>query len=316
MSQDQGLYPLFSTQFSANLELKLQQKRSKLRGTVSEGTHVGKQASPVNQLDAVAFKTPAGRGSPMSPVNTTFTRRWVFPTDRELPLQIDTFDELKTIVDPKGQYVEASAAGASRAYDDELILQATAQNQTGQDAGSLTGENFDTTKFQIASDFDDGSTSIGLTVKKMIEAKRILRHYHALDNGEEVTWVMGSQQEADLLQQVQVTSNEFAVKYGGKMDNDGNLSRFLGFNIVLSERLPTITDKNSHANCRGNLVYVKSGLYLGMWRDLSTRISIRNDISSEPFQVYSKISFGGTRTQPGKLLQVACLDTTGTDITV
>ena len=48
-----GLYALYSTQFSTVLELKLQQMGSKLRGLVREGFHVGKMASPVNQVGAI-----------------------------------------------------------------------------------------------------------------------------------------------------------------------------------------------------------------------------------------------------------------------
>ena len=44
-----NLIKLWTTQFSTNLELKLQQRGSKLRGKVIEGAHVGKLASPINQ---------------------------------------------------------------------------------------------------------------------------------------------------------------------------------------------------------------------------------------------------------------------------
>ena len=45
-SFDAGLIPLYTTQFSTNVELLLQQKGSMLRGRVREGAHVGKMASP------------------------------------------------------------------------------------------------------------------------------------------------------------------------------------------------------------------------------------------------------------------------------
>ena len=40
----ENLFKLFTTEFSTNLEMKLQQAGSKLRGRVREGQHVGKQA--------------------------------------------------------------------------------------------------------------------------------------------------------------------------------------------------------------------------------------------------------------------------------
>src|ERR1700761_5625154 len=138
----QGLLNLFTTQFSTVLELKLQQMGSKLRGRVTEGFHVGKQASPVQQMNAISLRAPAGRFTPLNRVDTDFTRRWVFPQDGELPQLIDSFDELKTIVDPKSQYVQNAAAAVGRAWDDAVIAAAFGTSQIGVDAGGLSGETW------------------------------------------------------------------------------------------------------------------------------------------------------------------------------
>jgi hypothetical protein len=303
----QGLFPLETTQFATNLELKLQQMGSKLRGKVNEGFHTGKMASPVNQVGAIQSKKPAGRYAPKNRTDSDFTRRWVFPTDREIDQLIDSFDELKTIVDPKSAYVENAANACGRDWDDEIILQATATASIGQDAAALTTETFDTSAFQIASTFG-ASAATGLTVAKLIEAKRILRHYHNDLDTDPATIIIGSSQEADLLKQAQVTNADFN---GDKpVLVDGKVVRFMGFDIVVMERLPLTT-----TNVRGCIAFVKSGLYLGMWKDTTNRVSIRNDLSSEPYDLYTSHSFGATRTQPGKVIQVLAADTSGADIT-
>lgn len=301
----ENLFQLFTTQFSTLLELKLQQMGSLLRPHVREGFHVGKQASPVNQVGAVALKAPAGRFAPLNRVDADFTRRWVFPQDGELPQLIDSFDELRTIVDPKSQYAENAAMAVGRAWDDAIIAAAFGTAQIGTDAGGLSGETFDTTKFQIADTFG-ASASVGMTVAKMIEAKRILRHYHNDLERDPPTMIIGSQQEADLLKLVQVVSTEFNDR---PVLVDGQIKRFMGFNLIVTERLA------SPANLRQCIVFVKSGMYLGMWRDMVNRVSIRYDLSSQPYQLYTSSSFGATRTQPGKVLQILCADTSGSDIT-
>jgi hypothetical protein len=303
----QGLFPLETTQFSTNLELKLQQMGSKLRGKVREGYHVGKMASPVNQVGAIQSKTPAGRYAPKNRTDSDFTRRWVFPTDREIDQLIDSFDELKTIVDPKSAYVENAANACGRDWDDEIILRATGNSSIGQDAASLTTETFDTSAFQISDSFG-ASASAGLTVAKLIEAKRILRHYHNDLDSDPATLIIGSSQEADLLKQAQVTNADFNGDRPVLVD--GKVVRFMGFDIVVMERLPIVS-----ANVRGCIAFVKSGLYLGMWKDTTNRVSIRNDLSSEPYDLYTSHSFGATRTQPGKVIQVLAADTSGVDIT-
>jgi hypothetical protein len=304
---DQGLIPLFTAQYATNLELLLQQKGSLLRPFVSEGYHVGKMASPINQIAPIQAKSPAGRFAPKQRTDSQFVRRWVFPIEKEIDQLIDGFDELQTIVDPKSGYTTNAAYAIGRSYDDEILAAATRAAFTGVDAGGLVSESFSTANFQIVVNFNAGANT-GLTIDKMIETKRILRHYHNDVDMEELVMVIGSQQEADLLRQVEVVSTEFNDR---PVLTDGRIKKFLGFNIVVMERVPQTTV----GSVRGCLAWVKSGMYLGVWQDMVNRISIANWLSSEPWDLYTKAMFGGTRTQPGKVIQVLCADTTGADTT-
>jgi hypothetical protein len=303
----EGLLNLFTTQFSTTLELKLQQMSSKLRGKVREGFHVGKQASPVNQMNAISLRSPAGRFSPLGNVVTDYTRRWVFPQDGELPQLIDSFDELKTIVDPKSQFAENAAAAVGRAWDDSVIQAALGTAFTGVDASSLASETWASfsSAYTVASTFGSSAAS-GLTVAKIIEAKRLFRHNQVDLETDPVTLIIGSQQESDLLNQVQVVSTEFNDR---PVLVDGKITRFLGFDIVYSERL------SYASSVRKVIAFSKSGMYLGMWKDMTNRVSIRNDLSGEPYQLYTATSYGSTRTQPGKVVEIDCSDTTLGDIT-
>lgn len=305
-SFDPGLIPLYTTQFSTNVELLLQQKGSKLRGRVREGAHVGKMASPINQIGTLSLKAPSGRYAPLPRQDATYTRRWVFPQEGELPQLVDSFDELQTVVDPKSGLVETAVNAVGRAWDDDLLLNATGVAQLGQDASGLTNETFDTTKFQIASTFGSTSAS-GLTVAKLIEARRIYEHYHNDLEMDRPTAVIGSNQHSDLLNQVQVVSTEFNER---PVLVEGMVRSFLGFDIVVSERLPQTTA----GSVRGVLTFVKSGLYLGVWKDMSHDITRRNDLSGYPWQILTQTMYGSTRTQPGKVIQILCSDTSGADI--
>ena len=301
----ENLSKLYTTQFSTLIELKLQQMGSKLRGRVREGTHVGKQASPINQVGAITMKAPAGRFAPKNRTDADFTRRWVFPQDGEIDQLIDSFDELRTIVDPKSMYVQNATMAVGRGWDDAIIAAFFGTAQTGADAGGLSPETFSTTNFQIASTFG-ASSATGLSVAKLIEAQRILLHYHNDLETDMPTIAIGSQQNSDLLNQVQVVSTEFNDK---PVLVDGKVKRFLGFDILMSERLATAS------NVRNCPVWVKSGMYLGMWQDITNRVSIRNDLSSEPYDLYTKTSFGASRLQAGKVLSILCSDTSAADIT-
>ena len=53
----------------------------------------------------------------------------------------------------------------------------------------------------------------------------------------------------------------------------------------------------------------KSGLYLGIWKDTENDVDRRKDLSGLPYQIYTMMSSGATRLEPGRLLQVLCADT-------
>jgi hypothetical protein len=299
VAMSENLINLATTEFSSLLRMKLQQQTSMLRGRVMEGKHVGKMASPIQYVGPVQMKPPAGRFAPISLQNPDFSRRWVFPADREAAISIDKFDELKTIVDPKSQYSDEMAASVSREWDDRVIGAAFATAQTGQDAAALTAETFDTTKWQIASTFGAAAAS-GLTVAKMIEAKRVMRKAQVPVDSEPITWVTNSQGESDLLNQVTVVSTEFNDR---PVLNDGKVTRFMGFDIAYSERL------TSSSNVRQNIALSKSGAYLGIWLDMQSNVDQRVDLSGRPWQLSTQMSCGATRLEPGRLLQVLCADT-------
>ena len=308
-SVDSGLIPLYTTQYATALELLLQQMGSKLRGHVKEGFHVGKMASPINQVGSIALKAPAGRFAPKNRTDAEFVRRWVFPQPGEIDQLIDSFDELQTIVDPKSAYVQNAGNAVGRAWDDAIIAALPGTAQIGVDIGALTSETFNTTNFQIATAFSGASTT-GMTVNKLLETRRILQHYHNDLDTDPLCLVIGSKQEADMLALTQVVSTEFA---DAPKLVDGRIKRFLGFDIVVSERLNPTT--GGTASTRGCLAFVKSGAYLGMWKELTNRVSIRNDLSGEPWDLFTSTMYGATRLEEGKVIEILCFDTTGSDIT-
>jgi hypothetical protein len=305
MAENQGVSALFTAEYTANVELLLQQTRSKLRGKVREGSHTGKMASPINQFGSTVMKAPKGRFAPMDHTQPDTLRPWVFPMPGELPLLIDSFDRLETIVDPQGPYTQSGAAAVNRWWDDSIIAAFFATRQLGTDIGSLTPDSFSNTNFQVASTFGSSAAS-GLTVAKLIEAKRILEHYHNDLEMDMPCVVIGSQQHADLLNQVQVVSTEFNER---PVLVNGRVKNFLGFDFVVSERLSTAS------NVRNIPVFVKSGMYLGVWMDMTTYAEYRPDLSGRPLQLLMQTMTGSVRLQAGKVVSILCSDTSGADIT-
>ena len=305
---------LLTTQFTTALELLLQLKLSKLRGRINSGTHVGKQASPVQQIGVLEYRQTAGRYSPIVFQYPNYTRRWVFPNDRDLAVPVDTFDELRTIVDPKGGISMAASAAGNRFFDDLIIAAFFGAASTGVDASNLTTESFtglgaDTSGTMLVGSAFGAASSTGMTYPKIVEAYRLLEHYMALEDGERPIAVFGSQQKADMKKQVEFINRDYS---DGMVVTEGEITRAGGCDIVISERL---SSSINGANIRACPIFVKSGMYLGLWKDMTTRVDTRIDLTSQPWQLYSMISAGATRLQLQKVICVNAADTTGADPT-
>jgi len=308
---NQGLAQIFVTQYKTMLELKLQQMGSLLRGKVDEGYHAGaKVASPLNLLTAVQMKAAGARFAPKVATPNDYQRRWVTPTDMTMEQYVDSFDQLKTPIDPKSKLIEGASMAVGRAFDDIIIpaFNGTANIGDGNQS-ALSTETFDTTNFLVLDTFGAGATSVGLTVAKLNEARRILEHYHNTQEIErgDLYLAIGSTQHADLRNQALVTSSEFN-RNGGVL-NDGKVTAYMGFKIIVTERLPYAS---SIRNC---FAWVKSGMYLGIWQDLKTRVFEDFTKEGNPYNISTIVSMGATRTQAGKVIQINCADSVTSDIT-
>lgn len=312
-----GTAQLQTIQFTTNLQLKLQQKGSRLRGKTMEGFHVGKEAAPVDYMAPVSSRAVTGRFQPIVPVDQDFVRRFVVPQSKDLPQLFDTFDKLRQIEDPQSQAVTNAAYAIGRDWDDALINAAfAAANISNTDGTTLTTETFSTSSFGISEKFGDGSTAVGMTVDKLIEAIRIFRHNHVdVDDqvNEERSLAIGSKQESDMLKLTEVVSTEYNDR---PVLVDGQIKRFLGWNVFVSERLLYGSGIGGTSNCRECIAWVKSGMYLGIWQDMVHDVDRRKDLQGHPWQVYTMHTFGATRLEPGRLLRIDCAnDSVGADIT-
>jgi hypothetical protein len=305
---------LYTVQYSTLLDLRLQQMQSKLRGKVREEACVGKAHSLIQYTSAFNMEAPPAPFSPLGRTDVQFMRRWVFPSPKENNFLVDTYEQLQTMISPQSAYIKDVAASIGRAWDDALISAVFGSSTIGTDPGGFTTETWanaqntatgSNTGLTIADTYGNGSTTIGMTVRKLLKCRQLFRHLHVDLDAEPLYLVIGSQQEMDLLSQTQVVSDEFNDR---PVLVDGRLQQFLGFNIIVSERLPVAS------SIRQCFAFVPSGLALGLWRDLFTDVSIRKDISGHPVQIYSNTMFGATRLEPGRVIEIdAGNDSVGND---
>ena len=103
-----------------------------------------------------------------------------------------------------------------------------------------------------------------------------------------------------LLNEIQITSMEFN---GGTKPvlQEGKVVQFLGFNFVHCELIETVLAGTNEVTLP---VWCKSGMHLGLWNDLQSIISKRNDLQGEPYQAYCLGTFGATRLDEDKVFAI------------
>lgn len=282
-------------QYASTINLLLQQKGSKLRDKVMVGSHIGKQASPVDQIGAVEAQRVTSRFSAMGRVDAAVSRRWVAPVSYDLPQLVDHFDKLKLMNDPQSAFVQNAVYAMGRAMDREIIAAFTGSALTGETGSS-------TTSFTAANEVDvaTGGANSRLNVAKLRAVRELIKAAH-IDMDEDPIYVgLTAKDDAALLNEIEIISTDFAAAEKPVLV-DGKLKQFLGMNFVHCELLETLAAGTNEVNIP---VWAKSGMHLGMWEDVKTSVSQRHDLQGEPWQVYVSGTFGATRIDEAKVFNI------------
>lgn len=299
--------PLFYVnQYSTNIQLKLQQAGSVLRSCVMSGSHVGSQASPVDQFGAVVANKVTGRYQAMGRVDAQTDRRWVFPQDYDLNQLLDGFDRLRLLIDPMGSYVDNATNALGRSMDIEILAGLSGTNLTGNSgtvSTTLPTTGGPTGVGQVVQVATGAPSATNLTVAKLRAAKKILMANYGVDfnTKPELYCAINATNHDTLLSEIQVISGDFNSRK--PLGEDGMVQSFLGINFVHTELLTTGTDDAGGTSTAVPL-WIKSGAYLGIWNDFSTDVSQRKDLQGLPYQAYVYATFGGTRLEEKKVIQI------------
>lgn len=283
----------FQSQFSTNVQMTLQYRGSVLRPLVTPGTYTGSDmASPVNFIGTVEMDDVTDRFAPMGRKDISKERRWIVPTDSDLPVQIDSFDKLRTAIEPESAETMAAVMACGRRIDRHILKAMFADAKTGVKGGSTkpyTSGNTVTVSI--------GGTNSRINVEKLLALKELMKRNFVQFDQEEIYIPLTAYDETALLREMQVVSSDFN---GGDAPvlREGKIKRFLGFNFVDCELVET--------ECAGTNkvtlpVWCKSGMHFGIWNDIKTSISKRNDLRGEPWQLYVTLSAGATRLEEGKV---------------
>lgn len=275
----------FVQQYSSNVQMLSQQMGSLLRDAVDVETVNGDKAF-FEQVGSAAASARTSRHADTPLMNTPHARRMVTLTDYEYADLIDDQDKLRMLISPESTYARAAAAAIGRSMDDVIISALGGTAYTG-----TTGST--STALPSASKIAHGSA--GLTIAKLVTAKKKLDE-QSVDPSIQRYIVVSPEQIEDLLNSTTVTSADFNTV---KALVQGDIDTFVGFKFITSNRL---TDDGTSRLC---YAFAQDGLKLAIGKEPTAKIDERSD-KSYATQVYYCSSFGATRMEEVKVVEIAC----------
>lgn len=300
----------FVKQFNSTVAAKLQQEGSRIRGCVTEETMNGEEQF-FEQVGPVAAQEVTTRHGDSPLISTPHDRRRITLRFFDWGDLIDNFDKVRMLIDPTSPYTTNAVNALGRAIDDVMLGAGLtgevpiAADTTSGSAGVFFGVAFSGKAGTVSNAFpaaqkvavNFGGTNVGLTIPKMIDSRRILKKADVDLNAEMAYMYVNSKGESDLLNTTQVTSQDFNSV---KALVGGNVDSLLGYNIVRGERIPGDGTSNLYP------VWVKSGIKLGLAREIQTEVARRPD-KRFSWYVYVNMGLGGVRMEEGKVAQIAGL---------
>jgi|TARA_B110000438_G_scaffold299740_1_gene350566 hypothetical protein len=272
----------FVQQFESNVLYLAKQMEGRLRNTVRNVSVTGEKHNfeRLGHVEAVE-KTTRHTNTPI--LEVPHSRRVVTMRDWQWGDLIDDEDTLRMLVDPKSSYVQIGAGAMNRKWD-SLIIDAALGTSTDGDAASVT--------FPAGNTIAHGSA--GLTIAKLLEAKKMLDSKEVPDNDRCI--IVTAKQMEDLLGTTQVTSSDFNTV---KALVSGSFNSFMGFTFIRSEQLAVAS------SVRSVIAYQKDAIGLAVGRDVETKIAERAD-KSFAHHVYLRFSAACTRIDEDRVVEIEC----------
>jgi len=262
----------FIKKFEAETHVAFQQKGSLMLGSVRRKTKIIGESTrfPIYGKGIAAEKTRHGDVPIMNNVHSNVE---VFLTDKYAGEWVDNLDELKTNTDERGLATQASAWALGRAADIQII--------SAVEAGLPAGQKI-------------ANGAAGITLGKLLEAKRILLANEVPDDGNTYCW-LDAHSWLEMLKIQQFASSDYSGK-SIPLLKGSEARKFMNIHFMHHNGL-TVT--GNVAQC---LMYHKSVIGHATGKEISQTWSWENTKSSHFLN--SNMSMGAVRIDDLGVVQI------------
>ena len=280
----------FVNQYKSNVIQLSQQKGSRLEGAVRVERDVNANQYFFERLAKAAAVKKISRHSDTPQIDSNHDRRMVTLVDYEWADLVDKEDKVRILINPESEYAIAAAWALGRSKDDEIIA-------------AMNGSSFSGVNGATVNAFPAGQkvavAAAGLTLAKLLSAKQII-DLSDVDPDIPRYILVSPVHITDMLNTTEVKNADYNVVKALAM---GQVDTFMGFKFVMSNRLIAATDGSTSAV----MAWAQTGMGFAVASDIKTRITERAD-KSYSVQVYVAGTFGATRVEDEKVVEIACND--------
>jgi hypothetical protein len=278
----------FKKEFADTLYLLAQQSGSKLMSAVRHETNFSGEAKFYNQYGSDEANEKMSRHQDIEYVPDDYSRRMVTPKVAYWSKLVDTEDEISMGLDPKSALMTAGKNAIGRKVDDYIISALRGTALTGSDGLTST---------TLPSAQKVSAAASGLTLQKILDAQEIMNSADVPEGDR--YFLYAPKQLKDLLKLTEITSIDFNTQ---KALAAGNMAAFLGFNWIMTTRLPL------SSTTRYNIAYHKQGILLASAGGITASIDKVVTKVRQPWQIYADIYCGATRMEEAMVVEVACTE--------
>lgn len=299
--------------FSANVMHLAQQKESRLFQYCRQETQQA-ESKFYDRIGKRKARRKEGRHSDVVYTDTPHSRRMVVMDDYYDADLIDQEDNIRIIMEPRSEYLQAIAGSIGRQLD-EVIIDFALGPAFGGKKGT---EEVSLPNSQKVASFDGTSlTGSGLNVPTLRAVRKKFKQAEAIQKGEQLIFACAAQQMDDLLGNTEVTSSDFAAV---KALVQGEVNTFMGFLFVETELLPfngegvTYNENTGAVGSGDGTIAVgegrrciaftaRRGLLCAVGRQVNGRV---DEIPGKHYawQVYAALSAGGSRMEEVQVVEV------------
>jgi len=284
--------------FRTGLTHLLQQKGSKIAPHVRTESGEG-EAVFFDRLGPTEAQETTTRFGDTPLIMVPHDRRMATPREKVWASMVDSLDKIRVATDPTSSYMQAAMYALGRAKDDwvtEGFFATVFSGRTGD-----TGVVYDTAQsIPVNShDYDTGSGNVGLTISKLQSANDLYAANH-VDMDEPRKLCISQKQVNDLLSDNRMSSQDYNQV---KTLLSGQVTPFLGFNFIPTERLPV--NGSGH---RRLLSWNDMGLLFVTWASLETNMSRRDDKNYNA-QLWARIQGNCIRMEEKRVLEILADET-------